>query len=212
MTDLGIESWQVPLLVAVAVILVEMAVNAVLRRRANPAIGKRVRTAGLALLLALSVVMFVVLLGPSLAESLSSVAAAVAALMALWLTYRSLQSPPEAGRGGTGGRSPQPAGEPPAGEPAAGQPAAGPPTVGEPAAGPPTAGQVNGSRGSAGQRAVEELPGELLAPVPVPPGGSRHAPNVDAARPREPARDTRTDPRASGFRWRRPGRKAGRDG
>jgi hypothetical protein len=103
MTDLGIEAWQIPLLVAAAIVLVEIAVNAVLRRRGNLTVDKRVRTALLALLLALSVVMFVVVLGPSLAESLSSVAAAVAAMAALWLTYRSYQAPREAGRGGTGG-------------------------------------------------------------------------------------------------------------
>jgi hypothetical protein len=125
--DADLEAWQICLLVTAAIVLVEIAVNAVLSRRGSLAVDKRVRTVALGLLLTLTVVVFVVALGPSLAESLSSVAAAVAAMVALWLTYRSAQAPPEAGRAGTGGPG-TPAPPPPA------PPAPEPPT---PAPDPP---------------------------------------------------------------------------
>jgi hypothetical protein len=103
MIDPAVQAWQIPILVTAAIVLVEIAANAVLRRRGSLVVDKRVRTGALGMLLVLTVVVFVVALGPSLAESLSSVAAAVAAMVALWLTYRSYQSPTEAGRNGTGG-------------------------------------------------------------------------------------------------------------
>jgi hypothetical protein len=127
--DADIEAWQICLLVTAAIVLVEIAVNAVLSRRGSLTVDKRVRTVALGLLLTLTVVVFVVALGPSLAESLSSVAAAVAAMVALWLTYRSAQAPREAGRAGTGGPGtpappPPPAPDPPAPEPPAPAPPA----------------------------------------------------------------------------------------
>jgi membrane protein implicated in regulation of membrane protease activity len=54
-----------------------------------------VRLGGLGLLMVLAVGLFVIALGPSLADQLSSVAAAVSAVVALWLTYRSYQQKPK---------------------------------------------------------------------------------------------------------------------
>jgi uncharacterized membrane protein YgcG len=108
----GIEAWQLPLLVTAAIVLVEAAVNLLLRRRLAAVLHKRFRTGALGLLLGLSVVVFVAALGPSLADELSSVAAAVAAVVALWLTSRSLHSSRDADLSGTGSPPDEPPGSP----------------------------------------------------------------------------------------------------
>jgi hypothetical protein len=92
MTGWDIEAWQLSILVTTAIVLVEAAVNALLRHRLSIAVHRRFRTAALGALVVLTVTVFVAALGPSLADELSSVAAAVAAVVALWLTYRSYQS------------------------------------------------------------------------------------------------------------------------
>lgn len=101
MTGWDIEAWQLSILVTAAIILVETAVNALLRRRLSIAVHRHFRTGALAALLILTVIVFVTALGPSLADELSSVAAAVAAVVALWLTYRSYHSPRDKNLGGT---------------------------------------------------------------------------------------------------------------
>ena len=92
MNDSGVEAWQISILVTAAIVLVEMTLNLLLRHRMVPGLSPRVRIVGLILLLVLSVVVFVLAIGPTLADQLSSVAAAVAAVGALWLTYRSYQA------------------------------------------------------------------------------------------------------------------------
>ncbi|MGX6601886.1 hypothetical protein ACWKSP_07095 [Micromonosporaceae bacterium Da 78-11] len=108
MSSVGIEVWQIPILVTAAIVLVEAAVNAVLRRGISGLAYRRFRTAALGLLLALTVIVFVAALGPTLADELSSVAAAMAAVVALWLTYRSYQSSAEAEPRATGAPDPTP--------------------------------------------------------------------------------------------------------
>ncbi|HEY0002495.1 MAG TPA: hypothetical protein VGB74_18730, partial [Actinoplanes sp.] len=91
-----IEAWQISILVTALIVLVEIAVNALLRRWKPRALPGAWRTALLAVLLMLTLVVFVAALGPTLADELSSVAAGVAAVAALWLTYRSYQAAREA--------------------------------------------------------------------------------------------------------------------
>jgi hypothetical protein len=88
-----IDVWQAPLLVMAGIILVELVVGTVLRRRFTTPRWKRARTTALLLLACLVVGVAVIALGPSLADQLASVAAAGAAMVALWLTYRSYQMP-----------------------------------------------------------------------------------------------------------------------
>jgi membrane protein implicated in regulation of membrane protease activity len=98
---MNIEAWQLCILVTAAIVLVEFALNAVLRWREKDndnhedqtTGGNRVRTVALGLLTLLTIIIGVVALGPSLADQLASVAASVTAVVAVWLTYRSYQSP-----------------------------------------------------------------------------------------------------------------------
>jgi len=100
-TGTGIQPWQVPIFVTVAVVVLEIAGSAVLRSSPNPEVRRRIRTGALVLLVLLTVVIFVVALGPSLADQLSSVAAFAVTVVALFLAYRSYQgsrpgaAPPE---------------------------------------------------------------------------------------------------------------------
>ncbi|WP_250036151.1 hypothetical protein [Paractinoplanes maris] len=118
MNSVGLDAWQVPILVTAAIVLVEAGFNVFLRYRGLGPPSQRVRTAGFGVLVLLTVTVFVAALGPTRADQLSSVAAAVAAVVALWLTYRSyntaIRKPPES----------------PAEEPA-GKSAAGPDNPGE---------------------------------------------------------------------------------
>lgn len=97
-----LDAWQICLVVTALVVLVEAGVNYLLKRDINIILHKRVRTGALGLLVVITVISFVVALGPSLADELSSVAAAVTAVVALWLTYRSYQSTPKSALTGTG--------------------------------------------------------------------------------------------------------------
>jgi hypothetical protein len=99
---MSLDAWQVCLVVTALVVLAEAGVNALLKRDINIILHKRVRTGALGLLVALTVIVFVVALGPSLADELSSVAAATTAVVALWLTFRSYQSSPGSSLSGTG--------------------------------------------------------------------------------------------------------------
>jgi hypothetical protein len=119
---MNIEAWQLSILVTAGIILAEFALNAALRRKNSLALRKRVRTGALGLLAALTIVVGVVALGPSLADQLASVAAAVAAVVAVWLTYRSFQAPHSGDVGGTG------APDVPASRPAPDEPAGAPTT------------------------------------------------------------------------------------
>ncbi len=85
----AVQAWQIPILVTAVIVLVEAALNYVLRYRGGGSVPPKVRTVALGALVLLTVVVFVAALGPTRADQLSSVAAAVAAVMALWLTYRS---------------------------------------------------------------------------------------------------------------------------
>jgi hypothetical protein len=108
MSHTGLDAWQISLVVTALVVLAEAGVNALLKRDITIILHKRVRTAGLGLLVVLTVVVFVVALGPSLADELSSVAAAVTAVVALWLTFRSYLSSPQSSLSGTGAPDPHP--------------------------------------------------------------------------------------------------------
>jgi predicted PurR-regulated permease PerM len=92
MTRIGIQPWQLPIFVTVAIVLLEIVGDAVLRTNTSPDVRRRVRTGALVLLVLLTVVIFVVALGPSLADQLSSVAAFAVTVVALFLAYRSYQS------------------------------------------------------------------------------------------------------------------------
>jgi hypothetical protein len=90
----GIQPWQLPIFVTAAVVLLEIIGDAVLRTRAGVEVRRRIRTGALIALVLLTVVIFVVALGPSLADQLSSVAAFAMTVVTLFLAYRSYQSPP----------------------------------------------------------------------------------------------------------------------
>lgn len=93
MTGTGIQPWQLPIFVTIAIVLLEIVGDAVLRTSTdNPEVRKRIRTGALILLVLLTVVIFVVALGPSLADQLSSVAAFALTGVAVFLAYRSYQS------------------------------------------------------------------------------------------------------------------------
>jgi hypothetical protein len=102
MSGSGLDAWQISLVVTALVVLAEAGVNALLKRDITIILHKRVRTGALGLLVVLTVIVFVIALGPSLADELSSVAAATTAFVALWLTYRSYQSSPKSSLTGTG--------------------------------------------------------------------------------------------------------------
>jgi hypothetical protein len=104
----GLDAWQISLVVTALVVLAEAGVNALLKRDITVILHKRVRTGALGLLVVLTVIVFVVALGPSLADELSSVAAATTAVVALWLTYRSYQSSSTSSLSGTGEPEPGP--------------------------------------------------------------------------------------------------------
>jgi hypothetical protein len=97
-----LDAWQICLVVTALVVLAEAGVNALLKHRISAILHERVRTGALGGLVVMTVIAFVVALGPSLADELSSVAAAVTAVVALWLTYRSYQSTPKSAMTGTG--------------------------------------------------------------------------------------------------------------
>jgi small-conductance mechanosensitive channel len=90
----GIQPWQLPIFITVAIVLLEVLGDAVLRTSTSPEVRRRIRTGGLVLLVLLTVVVFVVALGPSLADQLSSVAAFALTGVALFLAFRSYQSTP----------------------------------------------------------------------------------------------------------------------
>jgi hypothetical protein len=92
-TRAGIQPWQLPIFVTIAVVLLEVVGDAVLRTSTNPEVRRRIRTGALILLVLLTVVIFVVALGPSLADQLSSVAAFALTGVAVFLAYRSYQTP-----------------------------------------------------------------------------------------------------------------------
>jgi hypothetical protein len=98
----GLDAWQICLVVTALVVLAEAGVNYLLKRDINIIVHQRVRTGALGVLVVITVIAFVVALGPSLADELSSVAAATTAVVALWLTYRSYQSTPKSALSGTG--------------------------------------------------------------------------------------------------------------
>jgi hypothetical protein len=91
-TRIGIQPWQLPIFVTVAIVLLEIVGDAVLRTNTSLDVRRRIRTGALVLLVLLTVVIFVVALGPSLADQLSSVAAFAVTVVALFLAYRSYQS------------------------------------------------------------------------------------------------------------------------
>jgi hypothetical protein len=97
-----LDAWQICLIVTALVVVAEAGVNYLLKRDIDVILHQRVRTGALGGLVVITVVAFVVALGPSLADELSSVAAAVTAVVALWLTYRSYQSSPKSALTGTG--------------------------------------------------------------------------------------------------------------
>jgi hypothetical protein len=102
MTHSKLDAWQICLVVTALVVIAEAGVNYLLKRDINVILHNWVRTGGLGVLVVITVISFVVALGPSLADELSSVAAAVTAVVALWLTYRSYQSTPKSALSGTG--------------------------------------------------------------------------------------------------------------
>ncbi|GAA0476491.1 hypothetical protein Ade02nite_42970 [Paractinoplanes deccanensis] len=89
---MSIEAWQICIVVTAAIVLIESGVYLVRKKMPGPQLPRWWRTVLLGLLLVLSLVVFVVALGPSMADQLSSVAAAVAAVGALYLAYRSYNS------------------------------------------------------------------------------------------------------------------------
>ena len=102
MSRSSLDAWQICLVVTALVVIAEAGVNYLLKRDINVILHNWVRTGGLGVLVVITVISFVVALGPSLADELSSVAAAVTAVVALWLTYRSYQSTPKSALSGTG--------------------------------------------------------------------------------------------------------------
>jgi threonine/homoserine/homoserine lactone efflux protein len=98
----SIEPWHLSIFVTAGIVLAELAVHAVLRRKDDFVLHKRVRTVALGLLVVLTVVVAVAALGPSLADQLASVAAAVAAVAAAWLAYRSYHASHSGDLSGTG--------------------------------------------------------------------------------------------------------------
>jgi hypothetical protein len=102
MTHARLDAWQICLIVTALVVIAEAGVNYLLKHKIDIILHKQVRTGALGGLVVLTVITFVVALGPSLADELSSVAAAVTAVVALWLTYRSYQSTPGSAMTGTG--------------------------------------------------------------------------------------------------------------
>jgi hypothetical protein len=107
----SIEPWHLSIFVTAGIVLAELAVHAVLRRKDDVVLHKRVRTGALGLLVVLTLVVAVAALGPSLADQLASVAAAVAAVAAAWLAYRSYHASHSGDLSGTGA-PPEPADEP----------------------------------------------------------------------------------------------------
>ena len=93
MTAIGIQAWQLPIFVTIAVVLLEVGGDAVLRTSTSPEVRRRIRTGALILLVFLTVVIFVVALGPSLADQLSSVAAFALTGVAVFLAFRSYKTP-----------------------------------------------------------------------------------------------------------------------
>lgn len=89
---MSIEAWQISILVTAAIIVAEFVVSAVLRRKSSLVFRRRLRTVALAALAALTIVVAVIALGPSLADQLASVAAAVVAVGLTYRSYRAQQS------------------------------------------------------------------------------------------------------------------------
>lgn len=114
---MSIEPWHLSIFVTAGIVLAELAVHAVLRRKDDFVLHKRVRTVALGLLVVLTVVVAVGALGPSLADQLASVAASVAAVAAAWLAYRSYHASRSGDLSGTG----EPAAEEPPARPGSSQ-------------------------------------------------------------------------------------------
>ena len=99
MTGTGLQAWHVSVFVTAAIVLIEVVVyfTLKLRGRSRPAglqgrlYDKRLRTAGLVLLVVLALGMAVAALGPSLADQLAGVTAAALAAVGVWLAFRSYQ-------------------------------------------------------------------------------------------------------------------------
>jgi small-conductance mechanosensitive channel len=89
----GIQPWQLPIFATIVIVLLEIVGDGVLRTNTSPEVRRRIRTGALILLVLLTVVIFVVALGPSLADQLSSVAAFALTGVAVFLAFRSYQSP-----------------------------------------------------------------------------------------------------------------------
>jgi hypothetical protein len=109
MSDL--QPWQLSLIVTLAIVAAEPLVHLLLSRRPNLVVSRWFRTAALAVLVILTVVVAVAALGPNLADQLSSVAAGVVALVAFVLALRSYQSQ---GAAPSGTAAPEPDDPPPA--------------------------------------------------------------------------------------------------
>ncbi len=99
---MSLEPWHLSIFVTAGIVLAELGVHAVLRRRDDFVLHKRVRTVALGLLVVLTVIVAVAALGPSLADQLASVAASVAAVAAAWLAYRSYHASRSGDLSGTG--------------------------------------------------------------------------------------------------------------
>jgi len=89
----GIQPWQLPIFVTIAIVVLEFAGDIVLRTSASPEVRRNIRTVGLALLAVLTVVIAVMAIGTSTADSLSSIGAFILAAVTLVLSIRSYLSP-----------------------------------------------------------------------------------------------------------------------
>jgi hypothetical protein len=200
MTGWDIEAWQLSILVTAAIVLVEAAVNVLLRRRISLELHKRFRTGALGSLVVLTVIVFVAALGPGLADELSSVAAAVAAVVALWLTYRSYQAPRNTNLGGTGAPSDAPTVLPAPPPAAATVPALGPPPRPSRATAPPPK-----DAKAAAPRASPDAHPPVPSAAPGPEPAARSAGDAWSAGDARPGREPGAGPRPSvpGMRLRR---------
>ncbi len=93
MTWYGIQPWQLPIFVTIAIVVLEFVGDIVLRTSTSPEVRRNIRTVGLALLAVLTVVIAVMAIGTSTADSLSSIGAFILAAVTLVLSIRSYLSP-----------------------------------------------------------------------------------------------------------------------
>jgi hypothetical protein len=89
----GIQPWQLPIFVTIAIVVLEFVGDIVLRTSTSPEVRRNIRTVGLALLAVLTVVIAVMAIGTSTADSLSSIGAFILAAVTLVLSIRSYLSP-----------------------------------------------------------------------------------------------------------------------